>query len=55
MKNKAAQALGRIKSEKKADASRRNGKLGGRPKGKHQKSALTLTPTLGHLSAFRLP
>jgi len=32
MKNKHAQALGRIKSKKKARASRRNGKLGGRPK-----------------------
>ena len=30
--NKAAQTLGRIKSAKKAAASRRNGKLGGRPK-----------------------
>ena len=30
--NKAAQALGRIKTAKKAAASRRNGKLGGRPK-----------------------
>ncbi len=29
--NKAAQALGRIKTEKKAAASRENGKLGGRP------------------------
>lgn len=32
--NKAAQALGRIKTAKKAAASRRNGKLGGRPKEK---------------------
>jgi len=30
--NKHAQALGRIKSEKKARASRLNGKKGGRPK-----------------------
>ena len=30
--NKAAQALGRIKTAKKAAASRENGKLGGRPK-----------------------
>jgi hypothetical protein len=29
--NKAAQTLGRIKSKKKARASRLNGKLGGRP------------------------
>jgi len=29
--NKHAQALGRIKSKKKAEASRRNGLLGGRP------------------------
>jgi len=29
---RAAQALGRIKTAKKAAASRRNGKLGGRPK-----------------------
>ncbi len=32
MKNKFAVALGSIKSKKKARASRRNGKLGGRPK-----------------------
>jgi hypothetical protein len=31
MKNKAAVALGRMKSEKKAEAARENGKLGGRP------------------------
>jgi hypothetical protein len=31
-KNPAAVALGKIKSKKKAAASRRNGKLGGRPK-----------------------
>ena len=37
--NKHAQALGRMKSEKKAKASRLNGKLGGRPKSK----AKTLT------------
>jgi len=30
--NPHAQALGRIKSAKKAAASRENGKLGGRPK-----------------------
>lgn len=30
--NKAAQALGRIKTEKKAIAARLNGKKGGRPK-----------------------
>lgn len=29
--NKHAQALGRIKTKKKARSSRRNGKLGGRP------------------------
>ena len=34
MKNKHAQALGRIKTKKKAKASRLNGKLGGRPKKK---------------------
>ena len=32
--NKHAQALGRIKTEKKAKASRENGKKGGRPKNK---------------------
>lgn len=32
MKNKHAVALGKIRSEKKADASRRNGALGGRPR-----------------------
>jgi hypothetical protein len=31
-KNPAAVALGSIKSKKKAESSRRNGKLGGRPK-----------------------
>jgi len=30
-KNPAAVRLGRIKSDKKAEASRSNGKLGGRP------------------------
>jgi hypothetical protein len=35
--NPHAQALGRIKTAKKAAASRRNGKLGGRPKGKPRK------------------
>jgi hypothetical protein len=30
--NKHAQELGRIKTKKKAEASRRNGKLGGRPR-----------------------
>jgi hypothetical protein len=34
MKNKAAVALGSIKSEKKAKAARINGKLGGRPRTK---------------------
>lgn len=33
MKNKAAQALGRIRTAKKAQSSRENGKKGGRPKG----------------------
>lgn len=33
MKNKAAIALGKIKSEAKAKAARENGKLGGAPKG----------------------
>jgi hypothetical protein len=32
MKNPAAVALGKIKSRKKAQASRENGKKGGRPK-----------------------
>ncbi len=32
MKNPHAQALGRIKSEKKAKSSKENGKKGGRPK-----------------------
>lgn len=31
-KNPAAVALGKMKSEKKAQAARENGKLGGRPK-----------------------
>jgi len=31
-KNPAAVALGKIKSDKKAAAARKNGKLGGRPK-----------------------
>lgn len=33
--NKHAQALGSIKSKKKAQASRKNGKLGGRPRTKN--------------------
>jgi hypothetical protein len=33
-KNPAAVALGKIKTPKKAAASRKNGKLGGRPKQK---------------------
>ncbi len=36
-KNPAAAALGRIKTPKKAASSRRNGKLGGRPKSKKEK------------------
>lgn len=32
MKNPAAIALGKIKTKKKAETSRENGKLGGRPK-----------------------
>jgi len=34
MINKHAQALGRIKTKKKANASRLNGLKGGRPRGK---------------------
>ncbi len=30
--SEAARALGRVRSERKAEASRRNGKLGGRPR-----------------------
>lgn len=30
--SEAARAMGRVKSKAKADAARRNGKLGGRPK-----------------------
>ncbi len=37
--NRAAQALGRIKTAKKAAASRENGKLGGRPKEQKRKVA----------------
>jgi hypothetical protein len=33
-KNPAAVALGSIKTEKKAEAARKNGKKGGRPKNK---------------------
>jgi hypothetical protein len=36
---RAAQALGRIKTAKKAAASRQNGKLGGRPKKAKRKAA----------------
>jgi hypothetical protein len=43
--NKAAQQLGslggKVTSEAKARASRRNGKLGGRPKGKPRKPKQT--------------
>ena len=46
--NKAAQALGRIKTAKKAAASRENGKLGGRPKKqKRRKPNTRITPTAG--------
>lgn len=39
--NKHAQALGRIKTKKKAKASRENGKKGGRPKvDKNKKNVL---------------
>ncbi len=37
-----AQLLGSIKSKKKSEASRKNGKLGGRPKGAKKK---TKSPT----------
>ncbi len=37
-KNPAAVALGKIKSKKKAEASKRNGKLGGYPKGRPRKA-----------------
>jgi len=36
--SKYARLLGRIKTAKKADASRRNGRLGGRPSPKIKKS-----------------
>ena len=35
-KNPSAVALGSIKSEKKAQSSRENGKKGGRPKNEHK-------------------
>ncbi len=40
--NKHAQALGRIKTDKKAKASRENGKKGGRPKSKIDKEEKVL-------------
>ena len=46
-KNPAAVALGKMKSEKKAKASRENGKKGGWPKGKKRK--LEITETTGQL------
>lgn len=36
-KNPAAVALGKIKTAKKAEAAKRNGALGGRPKGSKNK------------------
>lgn len=39
-------AAGRVKSEKKAASSRKNGKKGGRPKKKCP--ACSVVPTLGH-------
>ncbi len=36
------QLLGSVKSERKTEAARRNGKLGGWPKGKKRKQGLTL-------------
>jgi len=37
MKNPHAVELGKLTSKKKAAAARKNGKLGGRPKGKQRK------------------
>ncbi len=41
MKNPAAVALGMIKSAKKSQSSRRNGKLGGRPRRTDAEAART--------------
>lgn len=41
MKNIHAQALGRIKSKKKAKAARENGKKGGRPRGVDKSLAIS--------------
>ena len=38
MKNPAAVSLGKIKSDKKAEAARENGKKGGRPKKQPQEN-----------------
>ena len=43
-KNPAAVALGSIKSVKKAEAARRNGKLGGRPKKPNE--SLSIPPSV---------
>ena len=45
--NKHAQALGSIKTKKKAEASRLNGKLGGRPKKVIHTPPLAIIPTIG--------
>lgn len=37
-----AKLLGSVKSEKKAEASRKNGKLGGRPKGSKNKQDMKI-------------
>lgn len=46
--SKAAQVLGRIRSQKKAESSRRNGALGGRPKKEKGKDGRKIVGVAAH-------
>lgn len=54
MKNKAAQALGSIRTEKKSAAARENGVKGGRPVTWHKAPARGCSNTLAELYKFTI-
>lgn len=54
MKNKAAQALGSIRTEKKSAAARENGAKGGRPVTWHKAPKRGCTNTLSELYKFTI-